>query len=478
MTKKFEWLEFVRSKLLDVSVFIKIIGISVGIIIFFGIITLYIIRIVLYKSMTENLLKTWNETGKNIAGNIVNKIILNDSVGINNETNELIALYKDLRYIIIMDKNFQIIDSSFGLEIPEDLYKVNNSNFGKSSIIELKTDEGTIYDIAIPILLTSPNTKINLGVIRIGVKEKYINEAINKILFKIAFFMFLIIMFSIFISFIVAKILYEPISKLTQGVEQISKGRYKVRLKPWAKDELGKLTEAFNKMAESLEIKEKELAEKEKIRVKLMEKIISSQEEERARLSRELHDTVNQLFSSIKISLQSFQNICQTEKLKNKFKKIKDIINQAIDEIHHISLELRPPILRDFGLFRAVRKYLNDFQKYYKIKTSMKTNFNEDLRLNEKIELSLFRIIQEALTNIYKHSNATEAEVKFFLKKDILNLIIQDNGQGFQKTVHGNDVKHLGVIGMKERINIIGGKINIISKLGQGVKICISIKIK
>jgi signal transduction histidine kinase len=149
------------------------------------------------------------------------------------------------------------------------------------------------------------------------------------------------------------------------------------------------------------------------------------------------------------------------------------MLDETVKTVRRISSELRPSLLDDLGLTAAMEWQLQEFEKRFGIKTIL--NISEaDIKLPDAIKTSLFRILQESLTNVARHSHATKVKVCFEKNADCLTLSIKDDGKGFDKEKIA-DRKTLGILGMRERTSMIGGTYEILSKPGKGTRVVVSI---
>lgn len=222
--------------------------------------------------------------------------------------------------------------------------------------------------------------------------------------------------------------------------------------------------------------------EKRQVRIRT-HSLIQGQEEERQRISRDLHDGLGQILTAAKINLERI-NIKELVK-KSKYKdleKVYDLVIETINEVRKISYDLSPSTLHDFGLLSAVKttiSKINESQNTFKI--NLNTNLTTE-RFNKDIEINLFRIIQEAINNSIKHSKCTMIEIDLYLKGNSLKGSVSDNGIGFMipKNISylENNKFNNGLKNIKERSNIIDGKVEIISTPGKGVVISFNIKNK
>jgi signal transduction histidine kinase len=196
--------------------------------------------------------------------------------------------------------------------------------------------------------------------------------------------------------------------------------------------------------------------------------MIDGQEQERQRLSRELHDGLGQSFIAIKLQLESFCDEIEGEK-KEKLNKLKDYFEITIEDIRRMSNDLAPSVLKEFGLMTALRNLCRLFSEQSNIEIIYNST-GKIPKLTSKAQTYLYRIAQEALNNAVKHSEATEILVTLDGRADEVRLIIQDNGSGFDT----NNVEASGGNGiqnMRERAYLLPGKIDINSVVNAGTTI-------
>lgn len=218
----------------------------------------------------------------------------------------------------------------------------------------------------------------------------------------------------------------------------------------------------------------KEIKYKEQLRLKLLDRVITAQEEERKRIARELHDETSQSITSIIIGLTLLHDHELSKEMKQKIAEIKEVTQQTLDEIHYISWSLRPSVLDDLGLLPAIKKYRMEYMKKYDIDVDIQVIGLKRLRLSSLLEVTIYRVIQEALTNAARHADAENISIILKYSKGIVTVIIEDDGKGFDVNhiLNADLTKdHLGLKGMQERIESIGGKLVIESNKGIGTTI-------
>jgi len=264
----------------------------------------------------------------------------------------------------------------------------------------------------------------------------------------------------------------QPIIKLKEAATRVGQGKYDSLLEVRENDEIGALTESFNQMTGQLRAKDLELRQE---RLKRMRSVFDGQEQERQRISRELHDGLGQLLIAIKLKLET---LIHTDRSKFIYltNQIKDMFDHTIDEIRSMSNDLMPAVLNEFGLVTALRNLCDEISERHKIIVTFESDKIPDT-FGKKTKTYLYRIAQEALINVAKHAEARKASVKLIKDEDFIQLMIEDNGKGFTfgdgTTEMGN-----GIHNMRERVTLLNGTFTVASDLGKGTSITIKIPLK
>ncbi|MBP9681169.1 MAG: sensor histidine kinase [Bacteriovorax sp.] len=214
---------------------------------------------------------------------------------------------------------------------------------------------------------------------------------------------------------------------------------------------------------------------------KSFEVFFIQQEENRKEISRELHDEVGQVLTAINLELEVLIKEASSDslKIKERILNTQKLVEDSVEIVHRFARELRPMILDDLGIVYAIKSYLKEFQKLYKIPVIFKSN-SKFSNINDIPKTVLFRVVQESLTNIAKHSKATRASVHLKrVNKNIL-LDIADNGRSFNVNSLSSSIrnKRLGLIGMSERVRLAGGTLLIKSSKGKGTTVRAEIPIQ
>jgi signal transduction histidine kinase len=217
---------------------------------------------------------------------------------------------------------------------------------------------------------------------------------------------------------------------------------------------------------------------KDELRGELLRQLITAQEDERKRVARDLHDVISQILSTLSVKLQNLDvREDSMAEQKAQIQEASSLIAETSREIHRLIHDLGPTLLDDLGLFAAVRSMANETLKASGIEVYVE-EVGRQKRLTSDAEVAIFRIIQEAMTNIVKHANAESVFVSLDFKEDALSVQIEDDGIGFElpeKLGKPGSRSGIGLTGMKERAELLGGTLTIDSKLGRGTKLGIEI---
>ena len=205
----------------------------------------------------------------------------------------------------------------------------------------------------------------------------------------------------------------------------------------------------------------------------LSHRLLQIQETERRYIARELHDEMGQTLTALRINLKAAERAKKAESASAAMDEAVGMVDGLIKQVRHLSTELRPSILDDFGLTAALDWYVSWLASRTGLKAMFFTDFTEE-RLSPLLELTCFRIAQEALTNVVRHANAGTVRVELRRQGDEIHLQVKDDGNGFhpEKTREGAlKGQSFGLLGMEERASLIGGHLEIRSEIGRGAEI-------
>jgi PAS domain S-box-containing protein len=214
--------------------------------------------------------------------------------------------------------------------------------------------------------------------------------------------------------------------------------------------------------------------QKEEVRRLLLERVLQIQELERQRIARELHDEAGQLMTSLLVGLRTLSDVRRLSDAKVQAKNLREIASNAIGEIGRLARGLHSTILDDLGLETAIRRYADEFAQAHKIRVDVTFPDGQLSAFTNHEQLNLYRIVQEALTNVARHAHAKRVGVTFANSESGLQVTIQDDGEGFSP-VPATDSSHLGIEGMRQRATMIGGTLNVLPHPQGGVTVSLLI---
>jgi signal transduction histidine kinase len=276
-----------------------------------------------------------------------------------------------------------------------------------------------------------------------------------------------VVILVVFILYFISHHLTRPVVELMRAADEIGSGRFSTRVRPTSNDEIGRLAMAFNRMSRQLQQNDEALKKEKAQRIR---SVFDGQEIERQRLSRELHDGLGQSLIAIKLRLENPELEVEprtsliVEGIKTSFDKI-------IDEVRRISNNLMPAALHEFGLENALRNHCEELSEQTGISMEFASKGNA-VSMSRKTKIYLYRIAQEALNNVVKHSGASKVRVQLLKEPGSVQLTIADDGKGINReescSGRGN-----GLFNMRERANLLQGRMQIETAAGMGTTISI-----
>lgn len=274
---------------------------------------------------------------------------------------------------------------------------------------------------------------------------------------------------------------------LLEGTHAVSQGDFSRPVPVRSRDEFGQLASSFNSMMTFLKESREENWRLNQEALKLREdhvrllreslaKIVGAQEEERQRVARELHDQAGQALTVLQLGLAQLERETDSPQVKEQAASLRTLTVETMEEIRNLALDLRPAALDELGLIPALQGLIRDFSERLGVPIELEVSGLER-RLPSEVEVTLFRAIQEGLTNLAKHSRATRARVNLRADTTKLEVHVEDNGVGFNvaEVVGSPKQRSLGLFGIQERVNLLGGSSQVQSEPGKGTKLIISV---
>ena len=278
-------------------------------------------------------------------------------------------------------------------------------------------------------------------------------------------------------AFVTTQSLVNPLKALTAGSRRIADGDLEHSVPIRGSGEIRTLAQSLDAMRLRLQQSIERLRDKDRIRGELLRRLISAQEDERRRIARELHDETSQALTSISANIQAaVTKLPSPSPDRARLAKLQDLVLQTLDGIHRLVRDLRPALLDDLGLLMAVKRYAEDRLGPLGIKLHWETA-DDEYELPDEVESALFRVIQEALTNIARHSGAGIAGVSIEFRDKAVAVSIEDDGNGFDVQAALESKEAWGLYGMIERAEFLGGTVNIRSDSSEGTEITIIVPV-
>jgi PAS domain S-box-containing protein len=206
----------------------------------------------------------------------------------------------------------------------------------------------------------------------------------------------------------------------------------------------------------------------------LLERTLSAQEEERRRIARELHDEAGQLLTALLVGLRTLEDARNLADVKVQGQRLREIAAQAIDEVGRLARGLHPTVLDDHGLGVALSRYAAEYAKTHNIAVDLALDEIDSGSLPSGVQIALYRILQEALTNVARHSGASAVSIRFARSPAALEVAVIDDGCGFDAEAVAVSSHRLGIQSMRERAAMLGGTVSFISQ-PRGTRILVQV---
>jgi len=318
-----------------------------------------------------------------------------------------------------------------------------------------------------------------IGIARITIDKKALQTRLTVLLFRSLLIGAAFLFVGFGAIYLIVKGVTKPLKKLTEGVTLLGMGGKVEKISVETKDEIWRLAGAFNTMSESLKEREKALRESEKRLRSLSSELLKAQEKERRRLSNEIHDELGQCLALLKHRIRSIEREVGEHQplLRKECEETSRFIDETIESVRRLSRDLSPSILEDLGLSAALRWLLESFAERHSVQTSFDVDGIDGL-FSQEIQTHLYRISQEALTNIGRHSEASRIRLAMEKNENHVSFVVEDNGKGFNVDHIRSRLSHekgMGLAAMAERAHMVGATLHIRSSFGEGTKISLEI---
>lgn len=456
-----------------VSVRTKVLGIVLALVLLLGVSITLQVRATLHHTLAQYLQDQGVSIGRDVAARATDMILINDLFAIHRLLEDTVANNPDVRYVFVLDTERHVLAHTFNGGFPLDLLEANPVDpIERYHGVWLTTDEGRIWDVAVPIF------DGRAGVARVGLSEAGMLRAVQAVTGQMLLTTVVVSAVGIAAATFLTWILTRPILGLVQAAKAVEQEDFSQRVTRWANDEIGDLAEAFNAMTEALARAAQERAERDRLRAEYVSAVIAAQEDERKRIARELHDGTSQTLTSLLVGLRALEASCDLPGVRRHTSELRKTVGQTLEEVHSLALQLRPSVLDDLGLPAAIERQVVDCRQRYHLEIDLAIHGLDNRRLPAEVETTLYRVVQEALTNVARHANASRVSVLLEGRSNAVRVIVEDDGSGFEPGAVSAERGHLGLYGMRERAELLGGTLEIESKPGKGTSIFVTIPLK
>ncbi|MDP3062666.1 MAG: HAMP domain-containing protein [Chloroflexota bacterium] len=379
----------------------------------------------------------------------------------------------EVRYIVVFGPAGQVVAHTFEGRVPDEV--LNAAVLGVEDGVltrRLTLGKERVMDVAAPILGGG------VGTVRVGLGERDVRAAVVQNTRHLIIVVACVVAAGTLVAFGIAYFTTRPLRHLSAAIRSVSAGDFSKRVAVERRDEVGQLQAAFNTMALELEVRER-------ARRKLLERSMKSQEEERKRVARELHDGVAQQLTAIRLGIEATERAIPEDgvpmlELRRGVVSTRAAVDTCLTEARRLMADLRPALLDHMGLKQAILSYAED----QLVPTGSQVECDlSGVResLPPHVEIAVFRILQEAIGNAARHSGATQITVRISAGDRYATGSVTDNGKGFQqgdgRAAGGLDGGHLGIVGMRERASLLGGALTVTSREGLGTEVTFAIPI-
>lgn len=439
------------------------------------------------RMMVENMEKRGLEIANHLAALSSDYILMEDYYALYDLLSQTVEANADIRYIVVLDSNNQVISHTFPNGVPHGLLLLTPPADGKAQTVLLASEEGYIHDQIVPIEQGA------IGFVRVGIGEAAAKAFIaNKVTTLVLATLFVCLL-ATGVLWSLMRIITRPVDNLVWAAGEITAGRLEVRAEVRGSDEFAQLAVVFNRMADKLiaQGEEKarllsdregllqELQEKDQMRNQLLQKFLSAQEEERQRISRELHDETSQALTSLMVAMRVLAEEAGDEAQREALLTSREVAAGILQGIREMAVDLRPPALDELGLLAAIRKYVAKLKEWHGLTITLHEECSE-AQIHPQIAVALYRIVQEGLTNVIKHAKATTVQLTLRADARTISLLLEDNGRGFSEAAlaAARQKNRIGLYGMQERAELLGGRFVLQAAEGKGTKLFVTLPLQ
>lgn len=466
--------------LLSVPIFFKIIGVVALVAVLFGAVTIHRVDRCLTEFLYADLKERAISTGLSLADDVTRSVVIRDVISLHDILTKQKAGLPDAEYFCVLDAHGNILAQWTAGSGPDNAVFLTRIQSARASTRDVGRDsirvfrDGDRYIVESRALILEGNA----GWVMVGLSDARIARVIRAITSSFLLALILCVAAGQFMAFLLAGAIVKPIHRLTEVSESIREGNLSARVDVDRSDEMGRLADTFNQMAQSLMDHQEDIRRRQSERETLLKMLVSAQEKEKKSIARELHDDLGPSLSSALWMMETLKCECPRPE-KGCFTEVEKLVRKAIEDMRQMAFTLRPSILDDYGLETALGRYIGFIRKHAGIRIDYRyADMMKFKRLPESIETAFYRIAQEALSNARRHSGAGNVSVVVIHKEGEAALIIEDDGAGFDPAApRTDDGGGMGLAGMRERVALLNGTFFVESQPGRGTGIHVTVPV-
>lgn len=467
------------AKLREVSLQTKLFALIAAVVVFVAACSFAWVQSTLSSSLAAQVESRAKALSTYVASRSVDPLLTNNRVALDALVADTLANNDDVVYVFITNENGEVAaTSNRERSVSPELKEANEPAEEHGQLVAsarvLSTDAGTVLDSAAPVF------KEGGAEVRLGMSYDSVGTVMGTVSSQLLILVGVVLALALAVAYAIMGIALRPVKRLVALTEQVAQGDLGQRAAADSHDEIGRLSASFNNMLDELQEAEaqraeytRELEEKEHVQSMLLGKVIRAQEDERKRIARELHDETSHSLTAMLIELQAVRDEGSlTVEQREHAHALKELIDQALQDINELAWNLRPSVLDKFGLQVSLDRYIEDVRAHHPLKIMLVMR-GDASRLSPDAEITIYRLVQESITNVIKYAQASEVDVMVVVNDAFVSVVVEDDGVGFDvaDVLRSRPGEHLGLLGMDERVSLLGGMLDIESHVGQGTTI-------
>ena len=466
------------ARLLSVSVYVKILGIGSALAVLFGGVLLWGMRTELRTIFERTQAQQTRSLAVLLASRVEKALLVRDLYALGEALREFSGSEPDLRYALVVDRHGRLAAHTFAHMPPVALVRdlLDPGGGRRVRLTRWRTASGVVFDAVAPVLGG------DAGAVRVGLGDGWVQQELSSSTHLFVLTLALCTVIGLAVAMVLGHLVTRPIEDLVVAAERVGRGDLDHHAPVYHDDEIGTLARAFNRMVSSLNRYRRQLEAKEAARQQLVARVVASQEEERARLARELHDGLGQSLSAALMFVRARRpapaspdgaaaasEAGAAEPSRHWCDELEARIVALLDEVRRMAWGLRPSVLDDCGLALALERQVSEARALSGIAFDFQHAVSgDDCPRDRLAELVLYRVGQEAINNVVRHAGARRASVILYRRPTDWMLIVEDDGCGFDLEAAERRGAGLGLGGMRQRVALVGGHITIETAPGRG----------